>query len=235
MLFRSMDKLSKVWQYKMFDQITSEQSYLYGGIWGCLKMLSFIKEKKIQSQKSYSVATKYEKDTKYIFLESVYNNPGIQNRKLACICDVSKARISQIVNEAVSDGLISVQEFGKEKCYFMRTLGENVYKIVHRQKNNLEENYRLLDYKMISFSNNENDFLTKYRQVNSILGKLSQNNKVVVAIAFAKKQDDIVSNSIFELKQEREDNLWMREKISLNRNCINSWNLQKEADMINQL
>lgn len=29
-----LDKLNKIWQYKQFEGLSSEQSYLYGGIWG---------------------------------------------------------------------------------------------------------------------------------------------------------------------------------------------------------
>ena len=232
---RLLNKLNKVWQYKMFDQITTEQSYLYGGIWGCLSMLSFIKRKKSESQKSHELAVQYEKDAKYDFLSSIYNNPGLQNRKLADICDVTPARISQIASEALKDGLISVQEFGKEKCYFIRTLGECVYEIVHKQKDKLVESFKMLDYKMVAFSNEDNDFWIKLMQINSMLGKLSQHNKVVVAVAFSKKQEEIQSKKIYELKEERKNNLWEKEMNSLYGGYMNSWNLQKEVGMINQL
>lgn len=230
-----LDKLNKVWQYKMLDQITTEQSYLYGGIWGCLSMLSYIKEKKSKSQKSHELAVQYEKDAKYVFLSSIYNNPGLQNRKLADICEVTPARISQIASEAIKDGLISVQEFGKEKCYFIRTLGECVYEIAHKQKDKLAENFKMLDYKMVAFSNDDNDFWIKVMRVNSTLGKLSQHNKVVVAVAFSKKQEDIQTKDIYELKEERKNNLWEQEMNSLYGGYMNSWNLQKEVGMINQL
>ena len=232
---RLLDKLNKVWQYKMYEQITTEQSYLYGGIWGSLKMLSFIKDKKTKSQKKYVLATQYEKEAKYAFLSSIYNNPGLQNKKLAEICDVTTARISQIANDALNDGLISVQEFGKEKCYFIRTLGESVYEIVHKQKDKLSKSYKMLDYKMIAFSNTETDFWVKIMQINSALGKLSQNNNVVIAVAFTPKQVDIESKDFYELKDERKSNLWLQEMNSLHGDYMNFWNLQKEVDMINQL
>lgn len=233
---RLLDKLNKIWQYKMFDQITAEQSYLYGGIWGCLSMLSFIKKKKSKSQISHELAAQYGKDAKYLFLSSIYNNPGLQNRKLADMCNVTTARISQIASEALKDGLISVQEFGKEKCYFIRTLGENVYRIVHKQKDKLAENFKMLDYKMVAFSNDDNDFYVKAMQMNEMLRNLSRHNNVVVAVAYSNKRGSIQSKDMYaSLKGEGKNNLCEQKINSLYGDYMSFWNQQKEADMINQL
>ena len=64
-----LDRLNKVWQYKQFQEISSEQSYLYGAIWGALSMLSSIKKKKTISQKSYTLSRKYDNNSAYNFLD----------------------------------------------------------------------------------------------------------------------------------------------------------------------
>ena len=48
-----LDRLDKVWQYGQYEELSSEQSYLYGAIWGSLSMLSCIKKKKATSHKCY--------------------------------------------------------------------------------------------------------------------------------------------------------------------------------------
>ena len=228
-----LDKLNKIWQYKQFDQVSTEQSYLYGGIWGSLSMLSYIKKKKTLSQTSHVLAAKYENDSAFVFLRSIYNNPGLQNKKLAELCDVSTARISQIASHALKDGLISTQIFGKEKCYYIRTMGESVYDIIQRQKDKLES-IKKPDYKTIYFSNDENDFFLKYQQLSVVLGKLSQHNKVVVAVAFAKKQEDIWSFDRYEINDERKNILWEQAMNNSNGNFMNLWKVQREVALINQ-
>ena len=228
-----LEKLNKIWQYKKFDQISAEQSYLYGGIWGSLSMLSYIKKKKTQSQTSHVLAAKYENDSALVFLKSIYNNPGLQNKKLAELCDVSPARISQIASNAIKDGLISTQIFGKEKCYYIRTMGECVCDIIQRHKDKLDS-IKEIDYKAIYFSNDENNFFAKYRQLSLELEKLSQHNKVVVAVAIARKQEDVGSFDRYEINGERKNILWEQAMSNSNGNFMNLWKAQREVAMINR-
>lgn len=228
-------KLNRIWQYGQYKQMTTQQSYLYGGAWGALKVLEFIRDERIRSQEKYALATQYEKETRYTFLSSLYNNPGLQNKDLAQICGVTSARISQIANEALSDRVISVQEFGNEKCYFLRNMGECIYEYIHKQKERLSRNHKVFNYKMMAFSNEEIDFEAEIRKINLTLGKLSRNNRVFVAIAFAPKPDDIDLKSIHGWIQERNDDLWLEGMNSLSANYGNFWKLQKGVDMINQL
>lgn len=129
-----LDQLNKIWQYKQFEEISAEQSYLFGAIWGGLSMLSSIKKKKVNSQKCHTLAEKYKSNSSYVFLRSILNKPGIQNKELSNLCGVTAARISQIATDALEDGLISVQAFGKEKSYYMRTMGESVYDIIQKNR-----------------------------------------------------------------------------------------------------
>lgn len=223
-------KMNKMWQYQMYEQMTSEQSWLYGEIWGSLRMLSFIKEKRIKSQKKHALATKYQEGTKYVFLSSVCGTPGLKNRELAKLCDVSTARISQIANEALSDGLISVQEFGKEKCYFIRILGKCVYNIVY------ENNQKILNINKAScFSYNEEGLWEKDMRMNFDIEGVFPTNNIRVAVFSNQKQDNIESKNIIRLKDERRMNLCVQNLKSLPENCANFYKLSKEIDMINQL
>lgn len=235
-----LNRLDKVWQYKQFDGLDVEQSYLYGGIWGCLKMLSCIQQKKSVSQKCYTIASKYETGSAYTFLNSIYDNPGLHNKRLAQICNVSSARISQIASEALKDGLICAQSSGKEKIYYIRTMGETVHNIVKKRKDELTKQMASPDYKMIIFSNDENDFLKKCMRLNAALNHLNQHNKVAVAIAYHDKQTELASINKYELKRGKEQILWNHEMNNYqmrysNKSFIDFWKEQKEATITNQL
>ncbi|WP_405289576.1 hypothetical protein [Methanobrevibacter sp.] len=230
-----LDKLNKVWQYKQFEGISSEQSYLYGAIWGSLSMLSSIKEKKVTSQKCHTLAMKYDTDSEYIFLKSILDSPGIQNKKLAGLCDVTNARVSQIASKALKDGLISTQIFGKEKCYYIRTLGESVHDIIRNHRKQFVENPKSFDYKMISFSNEEDDFWIKSMKLNSALDSLNKQYKVGIAVAIGQKQERIQSKDMYELENVRRNMICQQEMSNLFKSFKDSWGVPKEIDMINQL
>lgn len=218
-----LDYLNKVWQYKQFSEISAEQSYLYGAIWGGLRMLSSIKEKKTVSQKCHTLAEKYKPKSSYIFLHSILNRPGIQNKKLAELCEVTAARISQIATDALGDGLISVQAFGKEKSYYIRTMGKSVHDIIQKNSMPVKNVLGTLDCKVITFSNEVKVSPMPYQYKNEAIEAVEYYN-------FFK-----LLNMLNALKKERTNTLCIQEKESLPINFRNSWKLQREAGTINQL
>lgn len=229
-----LGKLNKLWQYKQLEELSSEQSYLYGGIWGCLSMLSWIQKKKKTSQRCHTLAEKYQVDSMFTFLSAVYKKPGIQNKDLAQICKVSTARISQISNDALGDGLISMQSLGREKSYFIRTSGEAVYDILKKKKNKITMSLdKQLDYKMIFFSNEENDFSKKVAVLNQAINQLSSCCNVGVAVAFSEKSKEISTPIRYELMKERGRKPWESVMTNSSKKYNSFCKAQKEAGMIN--
>ena len=150
--------LDKIWRYQQFETLTTEQSYLYGGIWGCLNMISFIRKKKETLKKCYALASKHEADAVFTFLNAINESPGLQNKKLALLCNISSEEISQISNEALKDELIFFRRFGKEKYYYLRKQGERVIDIVKKNKLGVkimsgEEVYKMIQE--ISYTSDE--------------------------------------------------------------------------------
>lgn len=225
-----LTKLNKIWQYRQCEELSSEQSYLYGGIWGCLSMLSYIKKKKETSEKCHVLAKKYVSGTSFVFLNSIYNNPGVQNKKLAELCNVTPARISQITNEALQEGVISVRVFGKEKSYYMRTLGESVFGIIWEQKDKLAQNANLFDYKVLEFSNEDNDFVKRIMVLN-LMDEMGYGGIKAVAVAY-KENEKISSENTFDSRIGKENNLCIQKTSNLNRNYVNFWEPQMEVDMM---
>ena len=88
----------------------------------------------------------------------------MQNKELAKLCNVTPARISQIAGEAVKEGLVSARTLGKEKRYYIRTMGEGVYNIVQKRREQELVNPKPSDYRMMLFTNDEdNDLLKRVR------------------------------------------------------------------------
>lgn len=225
-----LDKLNKIWQYKQFDGLSSEQSYLYGGIWGGLSMLAYIKRKKTASQKCHTLASKYGKDSAYLFLNSVYKTPGVQNKELAKLCNETPAKVSQIASEAVKEGLVSTRTLGKEKCYYIRTMGEGVYNIVQKRREQVLVNPKPSDFKMVLFTNEGDDLLNIVRNFCNILNYQNKNSKIAIAIAWGNKQGE---NQPVSIVEEGRKNILCKQGMSnLYKDSMIFWGQQKGADMI---
>lgn len=231
-----LDRLNSIWQYEQIETLSSEQSFLYGGIWGCLSILSLIRKKRKQKQECHALAHKYNLDSSYLFLQSIYDLPGLQNKKLAEICGVTPARISQIAVEASKEGLISTMVLGKEKYYFIKEMGEDVYNLIQRQKKYLKHiaNEDENDYKILFFSNKEDNFASKVSNVQPILNYLSeQHDLAAIGIAYQKKSEDFtIEETYMQLNNERSFVLCQQEMNNLYTNYTNFCNVQKGPDMI---
>ncbi len=228
-----LDRLDKIWQYQQFEALTSEQSYLYGGIWGCLSMLSCIKKKKEASQKCYTTASKYEADAAFAFLNAINESPGLQNKKLAQLCSVTTARISQISNEALKDGLISAQTMGKEKSYYIRTMGERVLDIVKKNKEKLAKSRDQAGYKLLVVSNFEDNMNASYPKMKSFIDIRNRNNNCVWEVC-CKKRDETVSNDRNRSKIERKDMLCRQQMNNSFTTSENTWVVQMGTGLIRQ-
>lgn len=224
-----LDKLNKIWQYKQFEGLSSEQSYLYGGIWGGLSMLSYIKKKKTASQKCHTLASKYGEASAYLFLNSVYKTPGVQNKELAKLCNVTPARISQIAGEAVKEGLVSTRTLGKEKRYYIRTMGEGVYNIVQKRREQELVNPKPSDFKMVLFTNEGDDLMKRVRNFCNTLNYQNKNSEIAIAIAWGNKQGE---NQPVSIVEGRKNILCKQGMSNLYKDSMIFWEQRKGADMI---
>lgn len=227
------EALESVWHYGQINELLPDQSFLYGSIWGCLNMLSVIDKKKKASQKSYNLAEKYKEDTSYQFVRSIYNHPGIQNKELAKACKVTPARISQIAHTAITDGMVTFHYVGKNKYYYLKTLGDNVYEIIKKKKKEIIPSDISNNYYVIFFNRKDINFNDKWNAFYPKLDNLINNNDLVcIAVAFGDYNQNI--QFIEANKNERDNVLWEKQTKYLNNNSENFWQILKGRGMTRQ-
>lgn len=233
-------KLDKSWIYQQFEDVPSEQSFLAGGIWGCLRMMESIRRKKETEQKGKELAIKYETGTMHQVLQAIYNIPGLQNKELAEMCEVTPARISQITNNALLDGLITARSMGKEKSYYIRNLGEKVYKEIvgKRFKISCIRKTSLPDYKYICLSNKDGNFEMNWFKIGR---SIKESNNIQVAIALVEQGESqnipirMTVGNVNAIYNEREKVLCASKMNDLSSNLENFLRQQKETGMTNWL
>lgn len=126
------DTICELWQYREINRMSAEQAFLYGSIWGSIRLLS-MKDKKIKKQQNIArLVKKYTKKEKV--LRYIYENPGINHKRLAEKLFIAPSQLSQQILSYEKDGLISDDRIGREKYYYMLEIGESVYQTISKEK-----------------------------------------------------------------------------------------------------
>lgn len=237
---RLLGRLDKIWMYKSFESMTQEQSFIYGGIWGCLRMVESLKKKEDSNRKGNQVALKYEAGTMFQVLQSIYDVPGVQNKELAEICNVTTARISQITNSALMDGLITAQPMGKEKSYYIKKYGGNVYKKICEKKRRLALKGCIPDYKYICLKNSDEDFEKKWALIGNFIRSANEEWFIATAVVVNQEKKNPIGvqefiNDASIMSEERKKRLCARIMNNSNNSLELFWNQQMEADGISKL
>lgn len=118
--------LQKKWQYREIEGMTSEQAFLCGSIWGVTKLLGMKRERKEQAFRLEELKRQYSEH--YDFLHAIAVSPGIKHKDLAEECGKSVSLLSQFAVGVKRDGLITCSRIGRETYYYLRPLGEQIYK-----------------------------------------------------------------------------------------------------------
>lgn len=120
------DRLHKMWQYRSFSDLAQAQIFLYGSLWGGMKLLEKKRSKMSDRERREKMAKYYA--GKEWFFRAIDTQPGIRHKELAQIGDVSPSALSQFAVRASKERLISCRRMGREKYYYLMDDGKAVYK-----------------------------------------------------------------------------------------------------------
>lgn len=124
--------LQKKWQYREIEQMTPEQAFLCGSIWGGAKLLGIKRERKETVFEFHELKKKHS--VHYDLLHAISVDPGIKHKDLAGKLKKSTSHLSQYVIDVIRDGLITCSRIGREKYYYLSPLGEQVYDELKKEK-----------------------------------------------------------------------------------------------------
>ena len=221
-----LERMDDIWMYQKFQSSSDSENFLYGSIWGSMNIMSRFLKKKKEQYEHQALIQKYKDDTYSLFLNAILKKPGIKNSALAKICCVTPARISQITQAAMADGLITSQKIGREKYFYLKSKGRDVCKAIQAgEKSACRSN---INYSLIMFNNQMEDDGHKLRMLLDMFSAKSGEYVVEVAVAFQKKEKRV------SIGQERSEFICRNEMKRLTNNCINSWELRKEINSTKQ-
>lgn len=127
--------LYEVWQYRDFENLSPEQAFLYGQLYGCVKLCEYREENHHETVWIDSLASKY-RDSKLFSI--VKENPGIRHKDLAQKMNISPGRLSQLMDDEDMNELLSSRLIGREKYYFLTLKGELLQQKLEAQKREAE-------------------------------------------------------------------------------------------------
>ncbi|MCM1123376.1 MAG: MarR family winged helix-turn-helix transcriptional regulator [Eubacterium sp.] len=117
--------ISEVWQYREWQELSPEQAFLYGSVWGSARLFELKQQKRRETDRMKILVPKYR--DKYWMFQAIKSQPGILHKELAKKGNISPSRLSQIMDDSDIDFLISHRESGREKYYFLKPQGEELF------------------------------------------------------------------------------------------------------------
>lgn len=156
---RLLDEIGQKWQYRETEQLSVEQTFIMGSIWGCLQMAEARRRyamNEISKIQQWNVLLKKYKD-KVCLLNVIRRQPGIRHKDLAQRSRKSPSQMTQIMTGMVNDRLVTCNYAGREKFYFITELGQKLcQEETLKQK---QERTSKLSSEMFRVENDEKDFL----------------------------------------------------------------------------
>lgn len=131
------DKVCELWHYRKFEKLSKEQAFLYGGIWGSIKLLARRREWLQKDERLASYITKYKNNDS--ILKLIYYHPGIKHKDLAKKLNRTPSQLSQQIRIFEREGLIINDRMGREKYYYLLNDGEHVYTHIRKSKEKKEK------------------------------------------------------------------------------------------------
>lgn len=124
--------VQRKWQYREIEKMSPEQVFLCGSIWGGTRLLGVKRERK---EKLFEIdRLKNQYSGQYELFHAIAVNPGIRHKELAGRCGKSISSLSQFAVGAMREGLIECSRVGREKYYYLRPLGEQVYEKLKKER-----------------------------------------------------------------------------------------------------
>lgn len=132
-------RLNELWQYREWEDMSSEQAFLYGQLFGCVRLCEYREQSHQDIAWTNYLLSKYE-DSKLFYI--VKRNPGIRHKDLAQEIGLTAGRLSQMMDEEDTKDLIVSRVMGREKHYFLGAKGEELLQKLEAQKREAEKENR---------------------------------------------------------------------------------------------
>lgn len=129
---RVSDLLKRMRQYKDFDGLSAEDVFSLGGIWGSIRVSELYFERRNYLVETDRLCEVHRRN--YRFFKEIHTNPGICHKDLAAKVRQSPSQLSQFVSRLTRDDLISCSRVGREKHYYLRKRGEQIYKVLEKER-----------------------------------------------------------------------------------------------------
>lgn len=123
--------LNELWQYREWEDMSSEQAFLCGQLYGCVKLCEYREQSRQDALSFRFLLSKYA-DSKLFYI--VKKNPGIRHKDLAKEIGLSTGRLSQMMDDEGMEELLISRVFGREKYYFLSARGEELFQKIEAQK-----------------------------------------------------------------------------------------------------
>lgn len=123
--------LNELWQYREWKDMSSEQAFLYGQLYGCVKLCEYREQSHQDTAWINFLLSKYA-DSNLFYI--VKKNPGIRHKDLAKKIGLSTGRLSQMMETEDMKELLLSWVQGREKLYFLSAKGEELYQRLEAQK-----------------------------------------------------------------------------------------------------
>ncbi len=150
--------MSEVWRYREWKEMTPEQAFLYGSVWGSARLFELRQQKRRETDRMKLLVPKYR--DKYWMFYAIKSQPGILHKELAKKGNISPSRLSQIMDDKDIDVLISQRASGREKYYFLKPQGEELLAKLKTNDRKVLGSYAE-PFKAISINNDSTE--NKYR------------------------------------------------------------------------
>lgn len=131
--------IGEVWQYREWEEMSPEQAFLYGSIWGSMKSFDLSCQKNKDADQMKLLVPKF-KDKMWLF-RAIKSQPGILHKELALKGKISPSRLSQIMDDEDMNTLISHRLSGREKYYFLKPRGEELFCKLKSESQNVLGSY----------------------------------------------------------------------------------------------
>lgn len=120
------EKVNEAWHYKEFENLSKENNFLYGSVWGAIQVNKVRQRRKKEMELQVSLYQRYKEYT--WFFKAITASPGIRHCDLAKKNEMSASSLSQLVSRMMKDEIITFNRIGREKYYFLQPRGEAICK-----------------------------------------------------------------------------------------------------------
>ncbi len=193
-------RLDEVWQYRQWRDMTAEQAFLYGQLYGCFKLFHYREKEQKNNERLDFLISKYR--SKQWLFQAIDKNPGIQHKDLAVKGAITSARLSQIMDEEDVQDLVSNRISGREKYYFLGPLGK---KMVERLDNEKYDFRNMDEEHLISVPQLSSEILSSYFLNNNVYTGNVKHNILSIHVDYFKLKQSKIIFSDYMLEYDTEE------------------------------